>query len=142
MKFVAFGQSFDRDNRFLISVSDRGHTGGNTFSAHQHRTSAALPLATTVLCAGKLQILAQHIQQGSLGISRYSLGFSIDRESNGRVHNLRRAVLEARESSVNTNRSMGLGQLFATHRETKGLNREIESRYFGCCSTSNASAFL
>jgi len=86
MKFIAVGQSFDREDRLFVGISNGRGAGSDAFAVHQDGASSALAFAAAVFCAGELQILAEHVEQGPFGIGRDGPGFAVDGKCDGRVH--------------------------------------------------------
>ena len=86
MQRIAFGEAFDGQNCFFIGITYRGEAGGHAFAVQQDGAGAALTLTATVFGASELQIFAQDIEQGAVGIGGDSSGPPVDGKCNFLFH--------------------------------------------------------
>ncbi|MNC44349.1 hypothetical protein D3C75_932520 [compost metagenome] len=56
----------------------RGDAGAHHVAVHQHRTGAALGQAAAILGAGQPQVIADHPQQGRVGVCLDLVGLLVD----------------------------------------------------------------
>ena len=55
-----------RDDAVSVHLRDHRHAGVDGFIIEQHRAGAALTLAAAALCAGQVQVFAQHVDKQAL----------------------------------------------------------------------------
>ncbi len=75
----AAGDALNRANVGAIGFSGRNQATGNDRAIQQHGARAAFPLAATFLCARRVQLVAQHVQQPCHGISVKAVSRSVNR---------------------------------------------------------------
>lgn len=66
---LSFGQAFNREDGLFVDVRDRRYAGRNRFPIDKNRAGAALALAAAIFRSGQMKVLAQDIQERTLGIS-------------------------------------------------------------------------
>jgi hypothetical protein len=77
VKLIAVRQTFNRSNLLLPNRGRFGDAGPLRFAANQHSTGAALAFATSVLCTGEIQLLAENAEERGLGIGFNGDGSSV-----------------------------------------------------------------
>ena len=86
MKFVAFGEALDRDDRFFVSVGNCGEAGRNAFAVEQDSAGTALAFAATIFCAGELEIFAKNVEQRAFGICSDGARAAVNSKFESRIH--------------------------------------------------------
>jgi len=86
VQLVPFGKALNGQDRLLLDVGERSDASSDAFAVDQDSAGAALAFATSVFGSGKLQILAQNIQQRALGIGSNGTGLPVNREGDCLFH--------------------------------------------------------
>src|SRR5206468_2890231 len=78
---VERAEPLDRRDAALRHAGHRGHARAHGLAVHQHRAGAALREPAAELRAVQLEVVAQYIEEGSVGVDRDRLALAVDLKS-------------------------------------------------------------
>jgi len=86
VKGLSAGQPLDRRDRSSAHRRHRQEAGSRRLAVDEHEARATLPLAASVLRAGEVQLLAEDVEQATLGVRGDAALRVVDREPNRHAH--------------------------------------------------------
>ncbi len=86
MKLGADLQAFDGDDIGAVQFAGKNQAGIYRLAVHHHRAGAAIAGAAAFLGAGDADLVAQQVEQESMGLDLAADGFAVEGELNFRVH--------------------------------------------------------
>src|SRR5215831_20145163 len=97
MQLVEGAEPLQRGDLVGTEVRDRHHAGAHDRAVDEHRAGAALREPAAELCAVKLEIIAQHIEQRGVRLGLHRAGRPVDLQADGHARLLsllNRSILE------------------------------------------------